>query len=182
MATDTRSARSALQALVDGIPAVAEAGRFSREHVRWLQNCVFELRRIFGPKSTPLSSFLMLTWSITSGPRVQWFEIADRHSTDELHREYYLKDLNSAQGLLESAIDQLDRVGLEEVRRESGYVLAAGARKVFISHGHADDVLRRVEDFVRALGLEPTVVKRGPSGGQALDDLVETQMKECEAQ
>jgi predicted nucleotide-binding protein len=73
-------------------------------------------------------------------------------------------------------------VGLEQIRRESGHIVAANARKVFITHGHAEDVLRRVEDFVRALALEPLVVKREASQGQALDDLVEKRMEECQAQ
>ncbi len=105
-----------------------------------------------------------------------------RKQIDALHEAAFQKDLERAEGFLQSAIDQLEQVGLDQLRRDSGYVVADGAAKIFISHGHAEDVLRRVEDYVRALGLEPVVVKRGASEGEGLDDLVERRMEECDAQ
>jgi predicted nucleotide-binding protein len=179
---NTEEAVAALQDLIDQIPAVAKAGRLSREHVRWLQNCLAELRRAFGSQSRPYGLVNGLTWSIPNGTVLDYFEATDRDARAKLHGRYYLKDLDAAQGVLESAIDQLHRAGLEGVRRESGYVLAAGAKKIFITHGHAEDVLRRVEDFMRAHGFEPVVVKREASEGQAVDDLVEKRLEECEAQ
>jgi hypothetical protein len=179
---NTDEAIGILRQLIAEIPSVARAGRASREHYRWLQNCLFELARIFGPHAAPLGSLQSLTWSIPNGTVVDYFEATDRDARDKLHRQYFLKDLERAQGLLESGIDQLERAGLDQIRLESGYVISANARRVFITHGHAEDVLRRVEDFVRALGLEPVVVKRQASEGQALDDLVEKRMEECQAQ
>jgi len=168
-----------LREIIDDIPNVAKAGRFSREHVRWLQNLLFEVTRLFGRNSGVVSNLRALTWSVREGRVVNIFEI---NRLDELHEEEFQKDLQRAQGYLESAIDQLERVGLEQIRREAGHVVTPNARKVFITHGHAEDVLRRVEDFVRALGLEPVVVKRQASEGQALDDLVEKRLEECDAQ
>jgi hypothetical protein len=178
----TEEAIKILQAIIDEIPAVSKAGRFSREHVRWLQSALLEVSRVFGGRSSVWANLKRLTWSARSQLLPVDFALDPSTVMDRVQDEGFQRDLQRAQGFLESGIDQLRRVGLEEVRRELGYVVSAGARKVFISHGHAEDVLRRVEDFVRALGLEPLVVKREASQGQALDDLVEKRMEECEAQ
>jgi hypothetical protein len=168
--------------IIADIPRVAEAGRYSGIHIRWLQNTSFELARIFGPRSRVSGNFAQLTWSARPGPLPLDANWDARGVIDRENEKAFEDDLERAQGILESGIDQLDRIGLDQVRRETGYFVAAGARKVFISHGHAEDVLRRVEDFVRALGLEPVVVKRGASLGDSVDDLVERRIEECQAQ
>jgi predicted nucleotide-binding protein len=179
----TDEAIAILQALIDEIPAISKAGRLSREHQRWLQNALFEVPRIFGRDSGVLSNLRQVPWGIPSGTNFRVPVEADpRKFVDDLHERYFQRDLKLAQGILESGMDQLRRVGLEEVRRESGHTVSRNAKKVFITHGHAEDVLRRVEDFVRALGFEPVVVKREPSLGKAVDDLVEEKMSGCEAQ
>jgi hypothetical protein len=179
----TDEAIAILQALIDEIPAISKAGRLSREHQRWLQNALFEIPRIFGRESGVVSNFIQIPWGIPPGSQTPVPLGADlpTYIASE-HEKHFKQGLKLAQGVLESGIDQLHRVGLDQLRRETGYRVSANANRVFITHGHADDVLRRVEDFVRALGLEPVVVKREPSLGKAVDDLVEKKMSECEAQ
>ena len=178
----TDEAISTLRDIIADIPTVEQAGRYSGLHVRWLQNVSFELGRIFGPRSRVSGNFAQLTWSARSGPLPLDANWDLRGVVDRENQKAFENDLERAQGILESGIDQLQRVGLEQVRQETGYFVAAGARKVFITHGHAEDVLRRVEDFIRALGLEPVVVKRGASLGDSVDDLVERRIEECQAQ
>jgi len=170
-----------LRQLIEEIPSIREAGRYSGTHLRWLQNTLFEATRMFGSRSVVPANLQQLTWSMPNGvlPVMPPWELRDY--IDSKHVEHFEKDIERAQGFLQSAIDQLERVGLDQLRQESGYVVAPSAKKVFISHGHAEDVLRRVEDYVRALGLEPVVVKRLASGGEAIDDLVEKRMEECQA-
>ena len=178
----TEEAIAALRQLIDEVAKVQQTSRYSGAHLRWIQNVAFELGRIFGASSGVLANFNQLRWTMPGGvlsPVAPWDL---RRYIDEQNEAAFRKDLERAQGILESGIDQLERVGLEQVRRESGHFVAADARKVFITHGHAEDVLRRVEDFVRALGLDPVVVKRGASEGDSLDDLVEKRIEECEAQ
>ena len=181
-AMTTDEAVATLRAIIAEIPQVAQTGRYSGAHLRWLQNTSFELARIFGGRSNVSANFAQLTYSIGSGPLPLDANWDPRGVVDRENEKAFNRDLERAQGILESGIDQLQRVGLEQLRQESGYFVAAGARKVFITHGHAEDVLRRVEDFVRALGLEPVVVKRGASQGESVDDLVERRIEECQAQ
>ena len=91
----------------------------------------------------------------------------------------YQQGLEQAEGVLRSAREQLLQHGIDEVLR--GGRIRSEAAKVFISHGKETQALTKVERFVRALGLEPVVVMRGPSEGMAVDDLVETRMSESDS-
>lgn len=179
---NTEQALETLRKHLDEIPGVIESGLESPAHVRWLQNVSFELGRIFGGSSGPFESFMQLTFrrssQILAGVMPWNIEAAVKQGDEEEFR----RQMGIAQGILDSAIDQLEKHGLEQLRKDTKYLVANDAKKVFVTHGHADDVLRRIEDFIRAFGLEPIVVKRGPSKGMAVDDLVETRMAECETQ
>ena len=181
-AITTDDAVATLRAIIAEIPGVTQAGRYSGSHLRWLQNTSWELARIFGPRSVVVANFAQLRYSVGSGPLPLDTYLDPRGVIDREHEKAFRRDLERAQGILESAIDQLQRVGLEQIRQESGYFVATDAKKIFITHGHAEDVLRRVEDFVRALGFEPVVVKHDASLGESLDDLVEKRIEECQAQ
>jgi hypothetical protein len=178
---DTDEAIHLLQTRIDEIPSVKEAGRFSGLHLRWLQNLLFELSRLLGEKSPFVVQLRRLTWSIPPGIPVSYVPWEPPQQLDGLQGEYFRKDLERAEGILRSALDQLQQVGLNQLRQESGYIVAPDAKKVFIAHGRDEDVLRRVEDFVRALGCEPVIVERLASGGASVDDLVEQRMEECQA-
>jgi hypothetical protein len=178
---DTEEAIQLVQARIDEIPQIRRAGRFSGPHSRWLQNLLFELSRLFGDRSPFGTQLRRLTWSIPSGVPVPYVPWEPPRQLDELQCEYFDKDLERAEGILRSAIDQLEQVGLDQMRLESGYIVDPDARKVFTAHGQAESVLRRIEDYVRALGCEPVVVERLPSEGAAIDDLVEQRMGECAA-
>ncbi len=52
--------------------------------------------------------------------------------------------------------------------------------RVFISHGIETSALQKIERFIRAMGLEPIIVKDKASEGLALDDLIEKRMTESD--
>jgi hypothetical protein len=64
-----------------------------------------------------------------------------------------------------------------EVAPASGHVTKA--KNIFISHGTPTDALQKLERFIRALGLNPLIVKDEPSKGGAVDDVVSGYMNEC---
>lgn len=176
---DTQEAIAEVDNLLSAIPNLRAGSRFSTEHVRWMQNCAFVLSSIFGPQSGVRTNFAQLTWSF-SGSRPIPTTDNPIEAVNVIQHDAYLSDLDSAEGFLLSAKDELERVGLDEVRRAQGYVVSPEARKVFISHGTQTPALERVERFMRALGVEPVIVIRGASEGAGLDDLVEQRMRECE--
>lgn len=55
---------------------------------------------------------------------------------------------------------------------EKPYKVATEPPKAFISHGKKSVALNKLEEFLRALGIEPLVVKEQPSLDKTLDDKV----------
>jgi len=56
----------------------------------------------------------------------------------------------------------------------------ATSKRVFVSHGKETKALIKIERFLRGVGVEPVIVKRGASRGLSVDDLVEGEMAPCE--
>jgi predicted nucleotide-binding protein len=92
-------------------------------------------------------------------------------------QEAYLAGLDLAEGVLRSALEQLREHGIDKLQAESQ--LRHPESKLFISHGKETPALAKVERFVRALGLDPVIVAKGPSEGLSVDELVEKRMRDC---
>lgn len=167
-----------MQQLLDQIPSLRQKDAFCPEHVRWIANTGLHLRAIFGPNSPFTGRFSSIEFT---APRQFLIYPQENMKTTiaKKHREGYLRGLQIAEGLLSAALDQLQTYGLTEVRRQQGVQIAAFNRKVFIAHGKPTAALDKLERFVRSLGFEPVIVKHEPSGGKALDDLVEQKLGEC---
>ena len=154
------------------------AGRpFDAAHTRWLQNTRFCLNRWFGAQSTVTRNFAALTFQLPSGAIVEGPSLAI--AIDEQLGVSYRQQLETAKGILLSALDQLDRYGLDEMRAATGLVAAGTTKDVFITHGGTPPILPKVERIVRVLGFNPIVVEVEPSSGGAVDDLVPAQMRKC---
>lgn len=78
---------------------------------------------------------------------------------------------------LEGIIGILENTDPEKEIRPN--LIAAEDKRIFISHGKDSKALRKLERFLRGLGLIPIIVKDEPSRGRAVDDLVEEQMANC---
>lgn len=173
----TEKSLDELQALLDAIEGLERGQPYSPEHVRWVQNTSFALGRLLGSRSALYHSFVNLNFHAAGSFVLSGWDIEKEKR--QLHLEAYRKDLGIARGILQSAIDQLKKVGLDQLRKESGYRIAAGAHKVFLAHGTHTPALDRIERYLRSSGFEPVIVSRLPSEGQAIDDLVEQRMSEC---
>lgn len=176
MDDETTEVVEALEALLEEIASLRQLSRGCREHMRWMQNALFILSRYLS-KLGPYDNFQSLTWAIPDGTPIRGWDVEGER--ERLGHEAYQRDLGRAEGILESAIDQLRTVGLAKLREELGVQRPTGAVKVFISHGKESPALDRVERYVRALGLDPVIVRRTPSEGMAVDDLVEKRLGEC---
>jgi hypothetical protein len=180
---DTTEALTQLQALLGEVPNLRSAGPDSAPFTRWLQNLLFWVPRIFGNGSGVHANFANLPWGVRPGQLHQISPFTDIAKFRESEtKKGFQRDLGLAEGFLQSAIDQVREVGLEQIQAESGLMVSPTAQKIFVTHGHAEEVLRQVEDFLRASGFEPIVVKREPSGGGSVDDVVEEYMEGCAAQ
>lgn len=158
------------------IPALRPLEPFSAAHVEFQQTTGLELARIFGRDSPISLNFSAITYHSTASYVVTPWTF-EREKANRAMRAYQ-QGLDAAEGILRSAHEQLMQHGVDRILSESR-IKAEGAR-AFISHGKETPALGKVERFVRALGLEPIIVVRGPSEGMSVDDLVETRMGQCD--
>jgi hypothetical protein len=93
--------------IINQIPNVANSGRNSTEHVRWLFNCNNILEKVFGKRSTFFVSFASLKWRETGSYVVQSWDI--QGAIEERHYRAFLQCLEMARGIFLSAIDEIER-------------------------------------------------------------------------
>lgn len=158
------------------IPSLRSSHTFSPEHVEFIQSAGLEISRIFGPDSLIGENFAEIVYQNTKGFIASAYDIEQKE--EELNHKAYLTGLNMAEGILKSAVSQIQRHGADRILTESR--IKRGEGRVFISHGKKTQALIKVEHFVRALGLEPVIVILGASEGLAVDDLVEKRMSESD--
>jgi len=128
---------------------------FSPEHVEFIQSTGLEISRIFGSDSLIGENFAEIVYQNTKGSVVSVYNIEQKKA--ELNHKAYLTGLDMAEGILKSAISQIQRHGADRILTESR--IKRGEGRVFISHGKKTQALIKVERFVRALGLEPMRLK-----------------------
>jgi len=166
--------------IVDEALAKVDALRSSRanspDHVEFIQTTGMELARVFGPDSVVARNFSRIDYQSVGSFVGSAFDF----DADIARRRYgaFLRGLDVAEGVLRSARNQLASRGVEDLLRQSR--IRSGGARIFVSHGTESPALAKVERFLRALGVEPIVVSRGPSEGMAVDDLVEKRMAEAD--
>lgn len=174
----TSKAIELLQKHLGEIPSLRRISPYKAVHVRWIQNVDLDLSRLFGTNSGMYHNWKNISWRWTGAMTGSVFEnpedIAARYD-----KKAFKGGIDFAEGILQSAIDQLRQVGLPALEREKGFLTPDENRKIFISHGKHTGALDKIERFVRSLGFFPLIVAREPSGGKAIDDLIPERMSEC---
>lgn len=177
MDTRTEQAIAVLKKYLDKARGLGVYPPYSSVHVRWLQNVDLDLARLFTTTSGIYHNWKAINWRYTGT------FLASAWEKDEVERsknlEAYHQGLEIAEGIIQSAIDQLEQVGIQGIEDEKDYVTPSMNKRIFISHGKHTPALDRVERFIRALGFVPVIVAREPSLGKSVDDLVEEQMTGC---
>lgn len=165
-----------VRAALAKIPGLRASSPRTAEHTAFVQTTGMQLARVFGGQSPITLNFSSVIYHDRGG----WVSnVADlKRDAASYSAGAYQAGLTAAEGILRSAEEILLDEDAEQVLRASR-VREDGA-KVFISHGHAPDVLDRVEKFVRSLGLHPVVVVHEPSEGMSVDALVEARMAESD--
>ncbi len=114
------SALAELEALIAEIPDLTRTRRFSAEHTRWVAKTMRFLEQVFGRASRYYLTFAGLRWAETGSlivggpgdPEGAWNPSA---AVERRHQQAYLRQLDSAKGLLQAAADDLRRSGLQGV-------------------------------------------------------------------
>jgi hypothetical protein len=94
--------------LIRQIPNIANSGRLSAEHTRWLHNCHNILLEIFGKSSIFFKSFASLKWQYIGTYMVTIFDNLDNVQYERDHHAF-LECLEKAKGIFLAAIDDINR-------------------------------------------------------------------------
>jgi hypothetical protein len=104
--------------LLHQIQNVANAGRLSAEHTRWIHNCHHILLEVFGKNSTYFRSFASLKWTDTGSYIATIFDNLDDIKSARDHRAF-LECLEMASGIFLAAIDDINRSNdIDEVYKD----------------------------------------------------------------
>lgn len=104
-----------LVVLVLEIDALRSEQRFSAAHARWLTKTLNFLEEVFGPASIYFGTVQSLPWHETGSMIVRGFD--PQAGLERRHQEAYLRQLETAKGLLQAAAEELERRSLSEVYR-----------------------------------------------------------------
>jgi hypothetical protein len=102
-----------LDDLIQGVNRVASAGRGSAEHTRWVLRTLKFLEAVFGPKSMYYRTFASIPWRATGSIVIQAWDIQE--AIEERHSQAFLKQLDTARGLLQAARDELSESAIDSV-------------------------------------------------------------------
>lgn len=177
MDANSTKAITELTQLISAIDRLMVGAPYDAGHTRWLFNARSTMNRWLGAQSELTRSFSSLDYRTPGGTLISGYDPI--HAAKEQRIESYREQLQTAKGVLQSAVDQLTEFGLNEMRAGTGLSVASDNKNVLVSHGGKPPMLAKVERIVRVLGFNPIVVEQEPSSGMAVDDLVREQMRSC---
>ncbi|MDH3833060.1 MAG: nucleotide-binding protein [Nitrosopumilus sp.] len=104
----------------------------SADHVKWIIDTQNVLSEIFGKESKFYEFFISIDWA-PSGRAIMVTRLDYEEKLAQIKQEAYLSGLEKAKGILESAINQINRKGLQKT--ETPKFGNIKSRKVFVVHG-----------------------------------------------
>ena len=99
--------------LIEMIPAVIISGRLSSVHTKWLFRCHNLLEDIFGIQSRYYVTFSSFKWGQTGAFIVDVLNF--QNSIEKQHDNAFRKQMESAKGLLEAALDDIQNHRIEDL-------------------------------------------------------------------
>lgn len=102
-----------------------------------------------------------------------------RHDVSE--KDWYLKEINEALGKLDSFVQRVV-FRFNDNPMKSGNMISItrtfDTRKVFIVHGHDNNVRNEVELFIRSIGYEPIILCKRADKGDTIIEKIEREAKD----
>ncbi len=102
-----------LDSLISVIDGLTRCDPFSSEHMRWITNVMGFLEEVFGRNARYLLTFHSITWQCKGSHILQSYD--PQREIDQVNFNAYIKDLDTARGLLLGAKDELTRSEIADV-------------------------------------------------------------------
>jgi predicted nucleotide-binding protein len=128
----------------------------------WRQKVQSALRRMFGDDCDQLKAFNAVSYSpmmFSSG------------SPDSLFRNSFMSGMKTAMGIMRSAIQEYEDYELQSDDAAEPLITDnshAVSRKVFVVHGHDNEMKESVARFLERIDFEPIVLHEQASGGDTI--------------
>jgi hypothetical protein len=149
---DTDSAVATLDVLIEEIDELINVRRFTAQHTRWLTRTLGFLEEVFGASSRYYLSVSGIPWGHTGSVLVRLG--ADFEAVKERkNQEAYVRQLDSAKGILQSAADDLNRLGVTGVYRgkDTGPEASAIVRVLNMVERKLRKVIRKKPELEREI-------------------------------
>ena len=171
--TDTKAIEN-LKVLISEIPGIK---RNSSEHTRWLSNVLRVLDEKFGTDSQYSTTIRAFPWKETASGIYSAYNYQSERERD--HQNAFCRQMEQAKGIILSAIDalteKLEESEIDTVQENKGTMLGAfDPKKVFIVHGHNEEMKQTVARVVTKLGLNPIILHEQANEGRTIIDKFET--------
>ncbi len=88
-----------------------------------------------------------------------------------------MNGMRAAQGLIRAAIPECDDYVLSGDTSAPHSNLDVGSRRVFLVHGHDNEMKETVARFLEQLGCEVIILHEQASGGDTIIEKVETELR-----
>lgn len=128
----------------------------------WRLNVQSALRRMFGDDCNQLKSFDSVRYS----PLVY-----SSGTTDSVFHSSFMSGMKTATGIMRSAIQEYEDYELDSepaVRHSESTQDPMRTRKVFVVHGHDNEMKEAVARFLERLDFEPIILHEQASGGDTI--------------
>lgn len=140
--------------LIEEIPKLRTLQRFSPSFKTWNKNAERFLGKIFGPDSIHVKQFNEIRYNLS---------MATNFTPSSDYDNAFKKGLAEAEQLLKAFTMELD--SKEEVKPVKDTKKPLSKKDVFLVHGHDEQMLLVVKDFVTSLGLNPIILHEKPDEG-----------------
>lgn len=166
----------AIEILNNLISEISGIQRNSSEHTRWLANVLRVLDEKFGADSQYSTTIRAFPWKETGSGIYNAYNYQSERERD--HQNAFRRQMEQAKGIILSAVDALTERVSESNEDASPSESSFDTKKVFIVHGHDNNVRNEVELFVRSIGYEPIILCKRADKGDTIIEKIEREAKD----
>jgi predicted nucleotide-binding protein len=141
------------------------------DHTRWLIGLMKFLPEVFPNDSTYFHNMKRVRWQYYGTMAVHVNEMFQPGSTEARYNgPAYDRALNTAEGILLAAHDELAKSGLDDSAPAELETkdIATPARKVFVVHGHDTEMKETVARFLERIEFEAIILHEQANGGDTI--------------
>lgn len=164
MASSSKAqAKNRLQNGLDAIPDLMQMSYSSTDFDRWKRNTEVAIENTFPSKQRHIADFK----AAISPPRIY-----TGYGTREQEQKIYTDNLEAAQPILQSMIDEIEEYWPDETESDVSMEIAAVPKqmnnRVFVVHGRDTGTKETLLRFLENLKLEPIVLQELPDQGRTI--------------